>query len=312
VFPTADQLRHLETLAGNAIGWSALRVPPAAPTLKTFMHPLLRTLDLTAGSRLASSVYDLHPIRHAAAARSRAIPLLLSLGLTPLLIFGLANSLNSPVADRVADGALDQARNSVLMLLQEPDISGIKPPARNPVGTEGPGGAGHLEGTGTLDPRLAAFTSTLSQPSDAVDPELLSTSARADPAFLSLNPALPTQAGGNGLAQGTGRDSAQGPGGLIRPPKTYDFKLIPTRQVPVSHQLIPGEDSVAREPLRVRVVIGEEGIPTQATFISGPDFLREKAIKTALEWRWEPLGPHGLKAPLTLTLIFHPSLLRLH
>jgi hypothetical protein len=270
------------------------------------MHPLLRTLDLTAGAGLASSVHDLHPIRDAAAARVRGLPLLFSLGLTPLLIYGLANGLNSAPSTRI-QGVLDQARKSVSLLLQEPDTPGVQPPARNPLGPEGPGGAGHREGTGTLDPRLVAFTSILSQPSDAMDPEAQSTSPKAERAFLSLNPVLPLQTGGNGLAQGTGRDSAKGPGGLQRPPATFDFQLIPTRQVPLYHSLMPGE-SDRKEPTRVRILIGENGIPTDAVVVSGPPYLHEKARKAALEWRFEPLGPHGLKAPLPLTLTFHPIL----
>ncbi len=274
------------------------------------MHPLLRTLDLTPGAGQASSIHDLRPIRDAAAPRPRGLPLLVSLGLAPLLIYGLAHSLNSPASARLAQGALNQARNSVILLLESAPPN-IQAPARKLLGPEGPGGMGHREGTNSLDPRLAAYTSVLSRPSDAVDPKELTAAPTAERVDLSLNPALPLQTGGNGLAQGTVRDSALGPGGHIRPPRTYDFKLIPTRQVPVSHHLTAGENSVAMEPLRVRVVISEEGTPTQATLISGPDFLREKAIKAALEWRWEPLGPHGLKAPLTLTLIFHPNLLRL-
>lgn len=270
------------------------------------MHPLLSTLDPTDPAGSASSVHDLHPIRDAASARSRGIPFLLSLGLTPLLIYGLSISLISPASLRAVQGALDQARRSVSFQLNEPDPPGVKPPARNPVGPAGPGGAGHRGGTGTLDPRLAAYTSILSQPSDAIDPETLGPSPKAERVDLSLNPALPLQAGGNGLARGTGRDSALGSGGLIRPPKVLDFKLIPTRQVTVQHQLAPGEESATRQPLRVRILIGEDGVPTQATVVSGPDFLHEKALKAALEWRFEPLVPHGLRAPLSLTLLFHP------
>lgn len=274
------------------------------------MHPLLRTLDLTPGSGLASSVYDLHPIRDAAAARSRGIPLLVSLGLTPLVIYGLANSLVSPASARAAEGALDQARRSVSLLLLEPAPADVKAPARSLLGPEGPGGMGHREGTNTLDPRLAAYTSALSRPSDTVDPDELAAAPTAERMDLSLNPALPSQAGGNGLARGTGRDSALGSGGLLRPPQAMDFKLVPTRQVPVSHQLVRGEEAAAREIVRVRILIGEDGVPIQAALVSGPEFLREKAIKAALEWRFEALGPHGLKAPLALVLIFRPNFLR--
>jgi hypothetical protein len=274
------------------------------------MHPLLRTLDLTAGAGLASSVHDLHPIRDAAAARSRGVPLLLSLGLTPLLIYGLANSLVSPASARATQGALDQARRSVALLLLEPAPANVQAPARNLLGPEGPVGEGHREGTKTLDPRLAAHATVLSRPSDAVDPDDLASASTAERVNLSLNPALPSQAGGNGLAKGTGRDSALGSGGLLQPPKAMDFKLIPTRQVPVSHQLARGEEAASGEMLRVRILIGEDGVPLQATLVSGPEFLREKAIKAALEWRFEALEPHGLKAPLALVLIFRPNFLR--
>lgn len=274
------------------------------------MHPLLRTLDLTASAGTESSVYDLHPIRAAGSPRSHGIPLLVSLGLTPLVIYGLSISLISPATERAVRGTLDQARKSVALLLQEPDTTATRAPARATIGPEGPGGAGHREGTNTLDPRLAVHTTLLSRPSDAIDPEQLSVLPTAERVSLSLNPALPLQEGGNGLARGTGRDSALGPGGLTRPPQAADFKLIPLRQVTVQHQLTPGEESAAKETLRVRILIGEDGVPTKATLVSGPEFLREKALKAALEWRFEPLGPHGLRAPLALTLIFHPSFLR--
>lgn len=269
------------------------------------MHPLLRTLDLTASAGTESSVYDLHPIRAAGSPRSHGIPLLVSLGLTPLVIYGLSISLNSPATERAMRRTLDQARRSVALLLQEPDSTATRAPARATIGPEGPGGAGHREGTNTLDPRLAPHTTVLSKPSDAIDPEQLSVLPTAERVSLSLNPALPLQEGGNGLARGTGRDSALGPGGLIRPPQAADFKLVPLRQVPLYHSLVPGE-SDRKEPTRVRILIGDNGIPTQAVVVSGPSYLHEEARKAALEWRFEPLGPHGLKAPLTLTLSFQP------
>ena len=271
------------------------------------MHPLLRTLDLTAETSTASSVYDLHPIRDAASARSRKIPLLFSLGLTPLLVYGLSISLINPPSFQAIRGAIDQPRRSVSLLLQETDKpSSILAPARKIVGPEGPGGAGHREGTGTLDPRLAAYTTVLSKPSDAIDPEELTTSPKAERVNLSLNPALPLQDGGNGLTQGTARDSAKGPGGLIRSPQAFDFKLVPIRQVPLYHRLSPGEWD-RKAPTRVRILIDKDGIPTQAAVVSGAAYLHEKAIRAALEWRFEPLGAHGLKAPLSLTLTFHPT-----
>jgi hypothetical protein len=271
------------------------------------MHPLLRTLDSSANAGTESSALVLHPIRDAASGRSRGLPLLLSLGLTPLLIYGLSISLISPSSIRVIQGVVDQTRRSVTLLLHEPGASVIQAPARLLLGPKGPGGAGHREGTNTLDPRLVAHTSIFSKPSDAMDPDELSVAPKAERVNLSLNPALPLQAGGNGLARGTGRDSALGNGGLARPGLGPDFKLIPTKQVPLQHRLGPDE-SDRGETVRVRLIVGDDGVPTQAFFVSGPVFLQEKAIKTALEWRYEPLAPHGLKAPLPVNLIFHPVL----
>lgn len=282
------------------------------------MHPLLRTLDLTPSARTESSVHDLRPISQAAPPRSRAFPLLLSLGLTPLLIYGLSLSLVVPSSPPPARSDLGRVVQSTSILLQE---SGARPelkaPVRNLVGPEGPGGAGHREGTSTIDPRLVSVrTTTLSMPTDAVDPEEPGPSPRAEWGGLSLNPALPLQAGGNGLARGTGRDAARGPGGLIRPPVPVpvpDRKLVPTRQVPIHRRLAPGEEGAAtRQPVRVRILIGADGVPFQATVVSGPAILHDDARKAALAWRFEPLGSHGLEAPASVTLVFHPNLLRRH
>ncbi len=271
------------------------------------MHPLLRTLNLTTNSGAESSVNDLYPIRIAASPRSRLIPLLLSLGLTPLLIYGLSISLVSPSSMQAIHGAVAQARRSVTLLLLEHETPSVKPPARDVLGPEAPGGAGHQEGTGTIDPRLAAHTSLFSKPSDAIDSDELSVSPGAERAYVSLNPALPAQSGGNGLARGTGRDSALGSGGITRAPVLVaapDFKLIPTRQIELSHQMSTGEEALLTEPPQVRILIGEDGVPFQATLVSGSPKLHDKAIKAALGWRFEPLGPHGLKAPLVLVITF--------
>lgn len=274
------------------------------------MHPLLRILDIGTHAGTESSVYELHPVRDAASARSRRVPFLLSLGLTPLIIYGLSISLISPSSIRTINGALDQARRSVSLMMQEPDTPTVISPTRNPVGAEGPGGLGHREGTGTLDSRLAVFTSILSEPSDAIDPEALSTSLKAERAFLSLNPALPLQNGGNGLAQGTGRDSAKGAGGLIRPQKAFDFELIAIHQVSVYHRLTPGEANATKGPVRVRIFLGDDGVPFQAIVISGPSFLHQECLQAALQWRFEPLAGHGLHAPISMVLTFHPEFLK--
>lgn len=278
------------------------------------MHPLLRTLDLTDPTGTESSIQDLHPIRGAAPANSRILPVALSLGLTPLLIYGLSISLISPTSRLAVQTAFEQASRSVALLLHEPaPPSGLSAPARNLVGREGPRGSGHREGSNTIDPRLVNLPITpLSKPSDAIEPDELSSSPKTERVFLSLNPALPLQVGGNGLARGTGRDAGEGIGGPMRPPTTVpvqDFRLVPTKQVQVFHRLVPGEEPTTKQPVRVRILIDNNGVPFQASVLSGPPFLYQDALKAAREWRFEPLEPHGLKAPIALIIISVPHLL---
>lgn len=271
-----------------------------------------QSLSRTTGVSTESSVYELHPIRDAASAPTRAVPFLLSLGLTPLLIGGLALSLVPPQAQLAARTAFDQARRSVSLLLLEPQAQDLRAPARNLVGPELPGGAGHREGTNSIDPRLLPYTTLVSTPSDAIDPDALSTLPTAERVNLSLNPALPLQTGGNGLARGTGRDSALGPGGLFRAPVRTstppapppDFKLVPIRTFTFSYFLSPTDD---KTPIKVHILIGMNGMPIQVKYVSGPVFLKMDAIRTAQGWLFEPLAPHGFKTPQSYLLEFRPS-----
>lgn len=151
-----------------------------------------------------------------------------------------------------------------------------------------------------------------------MDPETLSTSPRADTAFLSLNPALPQEDGGNGLSRGAGKDSALGKGGLWRlqdpTPLTVqdrlppDGRLVPIRRQPVRHVYKRGElpEEVAQIPAVVRVVVDDNGSVIRTTFLSGPEQMRSEALWAARLWIFEPLGPHGLKAPVSVDLIFRP------
>lgn len=258
------------------------------------MHPLLQTLDLTPSTRTESSVYELHPIRNGASARSRGIPLILSLGLTPLLIYGLALSLIPPSSLQGVHGAFDQAQQSVSLMLQEPILP--NPQASQHMSTNE--GKGHPKGTGTLDPRLAAYTSSRSLLSDSIGPDDLSTSPRAEQVDLSLSPGLPLQVGSNGLGIGTGREAA-----------TFDFSLIPIKRVMVRYQLRRGE-SISKEPVKVRILVGDDGVPLQATVVSGPVRFHEEALIAARKWRFEPLAAHGLKAPVSSVITFFPEAVR--
>jgi TonB family protein len=268
------------------------------------MHPLLRTLDLKAGAGTESSVYDLHPIRDRASERSRGIPLLLSLGLTPLLIYGLSLSLIAPETMEAVNGALDQARRSVSLLLWEPG----RPLEKSVAGPSVTSGKGHIDGNGSLDPRLAAYATRTSHPTDTIDPDELTAAPTEGGVDLSLNATLPLQAGGNGLAVGTGRESGlKGAGGIGGGAGPYDFRLIPTRQVEAIHQMVRGENPALLEPVRVLIQVDNDGVTFQATVVSGPAFLHEESLKAARQWRFEPLAAHGLKGPIYLTLTFYPK-----
>jgi hypothetical protein len=265
------------------------------------MHPLLRTLDLTAGAGAESSVYQIHPILQAAAPRSWRGPFLLSLGLTPLLVYGLSFSFGSPSPPPWVRRDVDQARRSVAFLLQE---------SLRTSPSQGPTGQGHTEGTHSRDPRLAVARTTLSQPPMAIDPEELGTSPLAERVGPLPDLGLPLQEGGNGLVRGTGKDA--GRNGLGRdtskpPGRPPDMLLVPIKQVTPYQQLERGQEDAARVPVRVRIVVGEDGIPIQATAVSGPVFLHAGCEKAALAWRFEPLGPHGLKAPYSQLIIFNPT-----
>lgn len=287
------------------------------------MHPLLRILDLSVGAGTQSSVHDLHPIRDGASARSRGLPLTLSLGMTPLLIYGLSLSLIPPSSGSSVQAAFGQSHRAVSIFLSESDSFGVKSPPRKLFAADELAGAGHREGMGTLNSQFTAYTSYLSEPCNPIDPDERANSIIGEQASLSLSPALPPHFGGNGLASGIGGSSARGSWQLTRPPSkgssvldpvglrqtgakaaVPDFKLVATRQIPMTYQMALGEEYLLGQVTQVRVLISENGVPSQATWISGPEKLQEKAKRAALGWRFEPLGPHGLRAPLALVLTF--------
>lgn len=103
-------------------------------------------------------------------------------------------------------------------------------------------GKGHQEGTGTLDPRLAAYTSNQARPSEAIDPDNLNTSLLAEQVGLSFSPGLPLQVGDKGQAIGTGREGT-----------TFGLRLIPIKRVAVYYQLREEEAPVFNEPVKVLI-----------------------------------------------------------
>lgn len=103
--------------------------------------------------------------------------------------------------------------------------------------------------------------------------------------------------GGDGLAAGTGRDSANGPGGLtgghFGQGGKFDFRLVPIRQVQARHQLVMGERHDAKEPVRILIQIGSDGVLFRAKAVSGPAYLYQESLAAAMQWRFEPLTLHG-------------------
>ena len=179
------------------------------------MSLLSGSLDLIGSAEAISSVYDAHPIRDAHPPESRGIPLLLSLCLTPLLVYGFSAGLftHTPFG-----GVRNSSRTVPLSLdawILPPDAP---EPAQTLPGLREAGGAGHTEGTGTLDPNLADNLSpTLSRPTESIAPEAGAVAPRADQMEASLSPTLPGKVGGNGLVRGVGREASMGSGDLNQP-----------------------------------------------------------------------------------------------
>lgn len=281
-----------------------------------------RSLNLMVNVMAESSVFDLHPIKQSAPGKAWKFPFIFSLTLTPLMIYGLSVLPFSGSSPQVVHRWVSYSRRSVSLVLAESEPKqGIRAPTTKWIGSPGPGGQGHFEGTGNIDQQLVTVkTPIISFPTEAIDPDMLSQSSRAEAISISLNPALPIQPGGNGLSKGTGKDPALGLGGLWRKqePVTMttndkqttvpDGRLVPIRRQPARHVYKPGDlsEEVAKTPAIVRVIIGENGFVTKTQFISGPEEMRADALWAARLWIFEPLGPHGLHAPLSVDLVFYP------
>lgn len=259
-----------------------------------------------ASTDATSSVYDAHPVRDAHARESRAMPLLLSLCLTPLVAYGFSAGLLARTPFR---GAGHPGRTAPLLLDAWTAPPEATEPAQSPRGWREAGGAGHPEGTGTLDPNLAEVHAPApSQPTETIAPEARAVAPGSPQVEASRNSALPLAAGGNGLVRGVGREAAVGLGDLDQPLQPIpDHRLVLIRKVSMQHRLASKQESSLIEPLKVLILIGDDGAPFQATVLSGPALLREQAKAAALDWRFEPLRPHGLKGPVSLVIVFQPS-----
>lgn len=256
-----------------------------------------------------------HPIQDTAPRPARALSLAISTLLSGLLLTGLFYlHLGRPGQSFAGPSGATVFRTASVLLseflpLPPPPIAELSPV---PKGPQGPGqelgapGLGHLKdqtglGTGIGLPGVGDL-----QGNDAIDPDLLALPVTADPNGIPANRSLPVRPGGNGLAKGTGRDMGAGGGlgGGGRP--IPDFKLVPIHREPAWSRL-PATDPDLTLPVRVRILIGADGVPFQAVAIAGPERLYQECVAAALRWRFEPLATHGLTSPYNLVLNFHPQ-----
>jgi outer membrane biosynthesis protein TonB len=82
--------------------------------------------------------------------------------------------------------------------------------------------------------------------------------------------------------------------------------LVPLSAVNMSYAFTAEEKREVFKDVVVRVVVEADGRVATAKAIAGPPRLFARAEATAMMWRFEPLAPHGLKAPLAWTITFKP------
>lgn len=247
--------------------------------------------------------YAFAPIRAAAPATPRRGALLASIATPALLILaGLKLAISRP--DLVPPS---RGPRSVAVQLHEAWPFAL-PPRPIEKAPEGPGqakdlpGLGHVDGTGTIDPALLALPEARRPVVPSDDPDGLRPQSPLPP-IAGLNRQLPVAPGGNGLARGTGKDAgAGGHGPGWRGP---DYKLVLVHEE-FAETDVPINSPGVLVPVKVLVLIGASGRPLSAQFISGPEQLKSNCIQAALRFQWEPLGPHGLQAPVEMILTFHP------
>ncbi|MFN8010006.1 MAG: hypothetical protein U0P81_01245 [Holophagaceae bacterium] len=246
--------------------------------------------------------YTFAPIRTMAPAPRRNLAAVLALGLPALLVLGTAGAVISRPEPGVP-GLGVKSLSVVLQDVQEPGPPVPPPPLTRP--PEGPGsvvdlpGLGHRNGNDAIDPALLALPQPrrLVVPDDDPDgPRLLEPLAPAP----GVNPHLPVAAGGNGYARGSGLDAGRG-GNASR----FDFKLVLLHEEPAETD-IPASSPDLMIPVKIRIIIGEDGKPTRLIILSGPERLHADCARAASTYRWEPLGPHGLQAPIAVDVTFHP------
>lgn len=246
-----------------------------------------------------------HPIQDAAPRPLRALPM----GLSVLLAGGFLAALSAfhwgEGWRTWRDPGLIRYRTIAVDLTDPRPLPSPALQVAAPAPREGRG-EGHPLGTGTIDPSLLSQTPGFHALPDPEAPPVKDLLAGPQlPAGLNLQ--LPLAEGGNGMAKGRGGEAraglGSGPGGH-RP----DFRLVVLHSETFTHRLKPGEN-LANQVVRVRIAIGPDGVPLRAEAVGGPPLLFAEAVQTALRYRFEPLAPHGLRAPYELHINFKAVLL---
>jgi len=116
---------------------------------------------------------------------------------------------------------------------------------------------------------------------------------RVDSRLPPLDKALPIRPGGNGVSQGDGEGFGRGSGdGFGDGQGGGGLTLL--RASTVTYRSNPGEPPLTGKVVRVRLLVGADGIPMEAHVIFGPAHTHEAARKAALEWRFQV--PEALKS----------------
>lgn len=170
-------------------------------------------------------------------------------------------------------------------------------------------GLGHVQGTGTIDPRLKHAPPPLPGLPEPLDPsaEASLPGLRTGSSPTSLDLSLPVASGGTGWAKGRGHDATRG--GLkaepVALPPSGDGRLVVLLRVDARYTP-PIDEEDRRQPVIVRLTVGADGVPLAAEPLSGPERRFPEARAAALRWRFEPLAAHGLPAPQQVRITFRP------
>lgn len=178
-------------------------------------------------------------------------------------------------------------------------------------GAPGEAGGSNRKGNGSIDLSLLTTPNTpgtpqpplpttdlqaQSQPSPNPVPtatEQIRTDFRLPP----LDKALPIQPGGNGVSQGDGEGFGGGSGdGFGNGQGGGGLTLL--KASTVTYRSNPGDPPLTGKVVRVRLLVGADGIPTEARVLFGPAHTHEAARKASLEWRFQVPEALKSKAPI--------------